>query len=135
MSPSRKSSSQLTPLELRIMQVLWENGASAVQAVQEKLPGESLAYTTVQTMLNVLQRKGKVKRKLVGKAYEYRPVLSRERALREAAGDLRGRMFGGSVDALLMSLVKSRQIDASKVAKLQQLIDEHERMEDEHGRD
>ena len=76
MGPSRKSPSQLTPLELRIMQVLWENGASTVQAVQEKLPGESLAYTTVQTMLNVLQRKGRVKRRLVGKAYEYRAVLS-----------------------------------------------------------
>ena len=135
MSPSRKSSSQLTPLELRIMQVLWEKGASTVQAVQEKLPGESLAYTTVQTMLNVLQRKGKVKRRLVGKAYEYRPVLSRERALREAAGDLLDRMFGGSVDALLMSLVKSRQIDAAKLAKLQRLIDEGERTEEEHGRD
>jgi len=132
---SRKSSSQLTRLELRIMQVLWENGASTVQAVQEKLAGDSLAYTTVQTMLNVLQRKEKVKRRLVGKAYEYRPVLSQERALREAAGDLLDRVFGGSVDGLLMSLVKSRQIDATKLAKLQRLIDEHERTEEEHGRD
>ena len=136
MGPNRKSTSQLTPLELRIMQVLWENGASTVQAVQEKLSGESLAYTTVQTMLNVLQRKGRVKRKLVGKAYEYRPVLSRDRALREAAGDLLDRMFGGSVDALLMSLVKSRQIDAKKLAKLQQLVDEHERgKEEDHADD
>ena len=136
MGPNRKSPSQLTPLELRIMQVLWENGASTVQAVQEKLPGESLAYTTVQTMLNVLQRKGKVKRRLVGKAYEYRPVLSRERALRDAAGDLLDRMFGGSVDALLMSLVKSRQIDAEKLAKLQRVIDEQERStEGDHADD
>jgi predicted transcriptional regulator len=118
------------------MQVLWEHGVSTVQAVQNKLPGESLAYTTVQTMLNVLQRKGKVKRKLVGKAYEYRPVLSRERALQEAAGDLLHRMFGGSVDALLMSLVKGRQIDGAKLEKLKQLIDEHEESEDdEHGSD
>ncbi len=135
MGPNRKSPSQLTPLELRIMQVLWENGASTVQAVQEKLPGESLAYTTVQTMLNVLQRKGKVKRRLVGKAFEYRPVLSRERALRDAAGDLLDRMFGGSVDALLMSLVKSRQIDAEKLAKLQRLIDEQERSKEEDHAD
>lgn len=117
------------------MQVLWENGASTVQAVQEKLPGESLAYTTVQTMLNVLQRKSKVKRRLVGKAYQYRAVLSRERALRDAAGDLLDRMFGGSVDALLMSLVKSRQIDSEKLAKLQRLIDEHERSEEEDHAD
>jgi BlaI family penicillinase repressor len=134
--PNRKPTSQLTPLELRIMQVLWENGASTVQAVQERLPGESLAYTTVQTMLNVLQRKGRVKRRLLGKAYEYRAVLSRERALRDAAGDLLDRMFGGSVDALLMSLVKSRQIDAEKLAKLQRLIDEQESGKEEgHGDD
>jgi len=135
LGPNRKSPSQLTPLELRIMQVLWENGASTVQAVQERLSGESLAYTTVQTMLNVLQRKGKVKRKLVGKAYEYRAVLSRERALRDAAGDLLDRMFGGSVDALLMSLVNSRQIDAKKLAKLQQLIDDHQRSTEEENAD
>ena len=131
MGPNRKPSPQLTPLELRIMQVLWEHGAGTVQAVQNNLSGESLAYTTVQTMLNVLQRKGKVKRRLVGKAYQYIPVLTRDRALREAAGDLLNRMFGGSVDALLMSLVKSRQIDAEKLAKLQQLIDEHQETEED----
>ena len=131
MGPNRKPSPQLTPLELRIMQVLWEHGAGTVQAVQNNLAGESLAYTTVQTMLNVLQRKGKVKRRLVGKAYQYIPVLTRDRALREAAGDLLNRMFGGSVDALLMSLVKSRQIDAEKLAKLQQLIDEHQETEED----
>jgi len=131
LGPNRKPSPQLTPLELRIMQVLWEHGTGTVQAVQNNLSGESLAYTTVQTMLNVLQRKGKVKRRLVGKAYQYIPVLTRDRALREAAGDLLNRMFGGSVDALLMSLVKSRQIDAEKLAKLQQLIDEHQETEED----
>lgn len=130
MGPTRNIS-QLTPLELRIMQVLWEHGPSTVQAVQSKLAGESLAYTTVQTMLNVLQRKERVKRKLVGKAYEYRPVLSRDRALQEAAGDLLNRMFGGSVDALLMSLMKNRQIDGAKLAKLKKLIDEHQESEED----
>jgi BlaI family transcriptional regulator, penicillinase repressor len=64
----QKRAAQLTRLELQIMQVLWESGASTVQTVQQKLPGEALAYTTVQTMLNILQKKGKVKRKLAGKA-------------------------------------------------------------------
>ena len=128
---------QLTRLELLIMQVLWNNGPSTVQAVQERLPGDPLAYTTVQTMLNILQRKGKVKRKLLGKAYEYRPVLSRDKALREAASDMLDRMFGGSVEALLMSLVKSNQLDADKLAKVQKLIESQEETdtEDQHGRD
>jgi BlaI family transcriptional regulator, penicillinase repressor len=131
----QKRALQLTRLELQIMQVLWDNGASTVQTVQQKLRGEPLAYTTVQTMLNILQKKGKVKRKLVGKAYEYRPVLNRERALREAAGDLIERVFGGSVDALLMSLVKSRQLDKATLAKMEKLIEMHEKAEDEHGSD
>ena len=136
MESGRKKAPQLTRLELQIMQVLWENGASTVQAVQQKLPGERLAYTTVQTMLNILQRKGKVNRKLVGKAYEYRPVLSQDRALREAAGDLIERVFGGSVDALLMSLVKNRQLDRGTLAKMEKLIERHEKgQEDQHGSD
>jgi BlaI family penicillinase repressor len=122
-----RSKPQLTPLELQIMKVLWEIGPSSVQAVQERLPGERLAYTTVQTMLNILQRKGKVARKLQGKAYQYRPVLSRERALRDAVGDVLNRMFGGSVEALLMSLVKSKQLDAKKLDKVQRLIEQYER--------
>ena len=127
---------RLTPLELQIMKVLWEIGPSSVQAVQEKLPGAPLAYTTVQTMLNILQRKGKVARKLQGKAYQYRAVLSRERALRDAVGDVLDRMFGGSVEALLMSLVKSKQLDAKKLDRVQQLIEQYERggTKDEHER-
>ena len=128
---------QLTRLELQIMQVLWSNGPSTVHAVQQSLPGDLLAYTTVQTMLNILQRKGKVKRKLLGKAYEYRPVLSRDKALREAASDMLDRMFGGSVEALLMSLVKSNQLDADKLAKVQKLIESQKRAdtEEQHGGD
>jgi predicted transcriptional regulator len=75
--------------------------------------------------LNILQRKGRVKRKLIGKAYEYRPALSRDKAIREALGDMLDRVFGGSVEALLMSLVKSRQLDAGRLVKVQQLIEEH----------
>ena len=122
---------QLTRLELQIMQVLWNKGPSTVQAVQQSLPGDPLAYTTVQTMLNILQRKGKVKRKLLGKAYEYRPVLGRDKALREAASDMLDRMFGGSVEALLMSLVKSNQLDAEKLAKVQKLIESQEQADTE----
>ena len=121
----QRSRAQLTPLELQIMKALWKCGPSTVQAVQERLPGERLAYTTVQTMLNILQRKGRVKRRLVGKAYEYRAVLSRDKAVREAVRDMLDRMFGGSVEALLMTLVKSRQLDADKLERLQRLIEEH----------
>jgi len=116
------------------MQVLWNNGPSTVQSVQQSLPGDPLAYTTVQTMLNILERKGKVKRKLLGKAYEYRTVLSRDKALREAASDMLDRVFGGSVEALLMSLVKSNQLDAAKLARVQKLIESRDEADKEGHR-
>ena len=72
----RQKSENLTPLELEIMNVLWETGAANVQTVQRQLDRD-LAYTTVQTMLNILHRKGKVKRSLKDRAYFYRPAVSR----------------------------------------------------------
>jgi predicted transcriptional regulator len=112
----------VTPLELRIMQVLWRLGPSQVQAVQQELDGD-LAYTTVQTMLNVLHRKGRVTRLLRGRAYEYRTAVSEEKTLGAAARDLIDRMFGGSPEELVMSLVKSRQLDAGRLTKLAERVD------------
>ena len=128
MAAKAKSEQQLTPLELQIMNVLWDYGPSNVQAVQEHLVGSpKLAYTTVQTMLNVLHRKGRVRRRLRGRAYDYVPALTREKAATNAIGNMIDRLFGGSVDALLMSLVKSRQLNPTKLQELSDLIEEHER--------
>lgn len=116
------SGSGMTPLELKIMQVLWRLGPSQVQAVQQELEGE-LAYTTVQTMLNVLERKGRVTRRLRGRAFEYRAAVTEEKTLGTAVTDLVERMFGGSPEELVMSLVKSRQLDAGRLAKLAERVD------------
>jgi predicted transcriptional regulator len=116
------SAGVLTPLELKIMQVLWRLGPSLVQAVQQELEGE-LAYTTVQTMLNVLERKGRVTRRLRGRAFEYRAAVTEEKTLGTAVADLVDRMFGGSPEELVMSLVKSRQLDAGRLAKLAERVD------------
>jgi predicted transcriptional regulator len=121
MMQGRKPKKQLTPLELRIMQILWTAGPSPVQVVQQRLRDE-LAYTTVQTMLNVLQRKGHVARSLVGRAYEYRPLHSRDAALGSAVRDLLTRMFDGSVEGLVMNMVRTKQIDSAKLAELTELV-------------
>ena len=107
----------LTPLELEIMHVLWKNGSATVTEVIPKLKAE-LAYTTVQTMLMVLLRKGKVKRTQEGRAFRYSPVVSRERASGNAVEDLVRRMFGGSAEALLMAMVDTRQISVEELERL-----------------
>jgi len=133
MARSKSKARQLTPLELRIMQVLWSGGAMNVQAVQEGLK-EELAYTTVQTMLNVLVRKGHLGRERVGRAFFYRPLKSRELASGGAVRDLVNRIFNGSVESLLVNLVQSRQIDRAELARLAQKVAEAEGGSDEGSR-
>lgn len=129
--PRKKNSEPLlTPLELEIMKVLWETGPANVQTVQARLDGRDLAYTTVQTMLNVLHRKGRVKRDLKDRAYLYRPVLSRQKASAQAVREMLDRFFGGSADSLVLNLVETRQLTPEKLAEIQKLL---ERGEDDHG--
>jgi predicted transcriptional regulator len=99
------------------MQVIWNRGASAVSDVQAELH-PPLAYTTVQTMLNILARKGKLSRRLEGRAYVYSARVSQARALGQGVRDLVDRMFGGSSEALVMSLLHNRQIDPDRLAEL-----------------
>src|SRR5580698_8015592 len=107
----------LTKLELRIMQVIWRCGGSTVSAVQAELE-PPLAYTTVQTMLNILERKGKLKRELQGRAYIYSAAITEAKALGQGVRDLIDRMFGGSSEELVMSLLKTGEIDAKRLAEL-----------------
>ena len=123
---AKREKSGLTKLELQLMQVIWRRGASTVGEVQEGLTQE-LAYTTVQTMLNILERKGKLKRQMEGRAYVYSAVVSEAKASHHAVRDLIDRMFGGSSEELVMSLIKSKEIDAKTVAELtKRLADEGE---------
>ncbi len=117
-----KQSEQLTTLELEIMQVLWETGAANVQTVQQQLERE-LAYTTVQTMLNVLLRKGKVKRKLSDKAYFYRPIVSRSQVVSQTIEDLINRLFGGSAEKLVMSMVEAEHLTTDDLSRLNAIIE------------
>jgi BlaI family penicillinase repressor len=114
----RRRSDRLTPLELEIMEVLWVQGPATSHTVQKALD-RRLAYTTVQTMLNVLCRKGKVRRVLRGRVYSYRPALSRRLELARTIRELIDRWFGGSATDLVMTLIEERQIAAETLPKLQ----------------
>lgn len=117
--PRKKHTGRLTPLELALMRVLWSESPLTLQEVHERLDADPpLAYTTVQTMLNVLHRKGHVKRELEGRGYRYRPATTRARAATQAVGDLIGQLFGGSVDDFVMAVLDHRDVDAAQVEKL-----------------
>lgn len=113
----------LTPLELEIMNVLWETGAANVQTVQQGMKREP-AYTTVQTMLNILHKKGKVRRTLKDRAYFYRPVVSRTQMISQMVDDLVERWFGGSAEDLVMSLVETKHLTPEKLTELNKLLEQ-----------
>lgn len=119
----RRPSLGLAPLELEIMTILWRDGPATVHDVQHQMPRE-LAYTTIQTVLNILVRKGKATRKLKpgDRAYEYRPKLNRAQVAAQVMGDLIDRLFGGSTESFVLSLVETRRLTPGLLKKLQQRI-------------
>lgn len=125
-----KEAQHLTRLELEIMQVIWKRGASNVAETQGGMV-RPLAYTTVQTVLNTLHRKGKLRRKLAGRAFVYTAAVTEAKALRYAVRDLVDRMFGGSSEELVMSLLKSREVDLERIADLRKRIEIHPGVEGE----
>jgi len=131
-----RSAEGLTPLELAIMKVLWEGGDATVQQVREALaPERELAYNTVQTMLNVLCRKGRaVRERGEGRAFVYASAVSRGQASRAAIADLIHRMFDGSAENLVSSLVEARHLTPETLARLARKLEQLEKAEEEGRR-
>ena len=125
----RRKSDRITPLELEVMHVLWTIGPANVQAVQRELKRD-LAYTTVQTMLTVLHRKGKVKRTLKDKAYIYRPSVSKSKLTGHAVTELIDRWFGGSAEGLVMSMLEARHLTPKRLARLNAMVKEENHDQD-----
>jgi len=113
----QKSPHSLTPLELRIMQALWRIGPANVRGVRQALRS-NLAYTSVQTVLNILERKGKVKRTLRGRAYQYRAAVSQKKICVAMVNDLVDRVFAGSTDQLILTLIDTHPECRSRIREL-----------------
>ena len=112
-----------TARELDVMNVLWEHGPSTVAEVRERLGG-TLAYTTVLTMLRILEEKGAVDHEQEGRAYRYRPVVERDAARQHAVRRLVDGLFRGSTELLLTQLVRDRDLDDSDVERLRRILDD-----------
>ena len=92
----------LTTHELRIMRIVWARGEVKVRDVYEELRAHrQIAYTTAMTMMNILVRKGRLRKRHDGKAYVYRPLGSREDALAELVRELIDEAFDGSTSSLI----------------------------------
>ena len=115
---------RFTDRELDVMAVLWDRGDATVAEVQESLADE-LAYTTVLTVLRVLEEKGHVGHREEGRAYRYHPLVEREEAGASALSRMLDRVFGGSPELLLTQLVSERKLSEEELERMRRLLDEH----------
>ena len=111
-----------TERELDIMTALWELGAATVAEVREEL-ADDLAYTTVLTMLRVLEEKGYVGHREEGRAHRYHPLVGRDAAGESAVRRLTRRLFRGSPELLLTHLVSDRELTEEELKRLREMLD------------
>jgi BlaI family penicillinase repressor len=115
----RKPSPTLTPQELGIMKVVWSRGHATVREVHDVLARErKIAYTTVMTMMSVLEKKGHLKRKAVGRSFDYRPARPKRVVIASMVSEFVERVFGGSAEPLLAHLVEEEQLTVEELDAL-----------------
>ena len=113
----------LTDQELEIMKVVWKLGTATVREVYEDLlQNRKIAYTTVQTMMGVLENKGRLKKATADKAYVYRPAQSQNEVVGSMVGDFVKRVFNGSAKPLLVHLVESKRISQAHLDEINELL-------------
>ena len=112
----------LTDRELDVMAVLWERGSGTVAEVRDALHDE-LAYTTVLTMLRILEAKGHVRHVGEGRAHRYYALVPERVARRGAVRQLVERFFSGSPELLLTELVGERALSRADLRRLRKLLD------------
>jgi BlaI family penicillinase repressor len=119
---------KLTPAEWEIMEAIWQlGGAPSVRDVLEKaFPDGEKAYTTVQTIMNILEKKGLLKRKKQGLVNFYKPAKSREQMVKFEMSQLVSRMFKGSIPAFANYLINSEDLTLNEIGKIKKLLDEKE---------
>lgn len=117
-----KQSVTLTEAELRIMDVLWQQGSGTVQQVVDWIPS-SLAYNSVLTTIRILERKGYVEHVKDGRAHVYAPVIGREEASRSEIRHLVGRFFRNSREALILNILRDEAIDGEELKRLRKMLE------------
>jgi BlaI family penicillinase repressor len=123
----RKREPTLTGQELAIMKVVWRLGRATVRDVYHALlENRHIAYTTVMTMMNILETKGYLKKEKDERAYRYRPARPERAVISSMVREFVNRVFDGAPRPLLLHLVKDNRLTAKEREELLALIDETE---------
>jgi BlaI family transcriptional regulator, penicillinase repressor len=120
---ARRASPTLTDGEARLMRVLWDKHEATVAEVTDALTGKKLVhYSTVQTMLRILEEKGYVTHQKTGRAFTYRPLVDQQQARKRAWRHLVSALFNNSPSQLVLNVLEDDRIDPDELDRLKQLI-------------
>lgn len=120
---SARLDKMLTETELELMNILWTNGEGTVNDALEALPkGRDLAYTSVSTILRILEQKGVLKARKDGRSHIYTPTVSKEDYESKAVGHLVQKVFDGTPSALVRRLIDSNDLSESELKELKKVL-------------
>lgn len=123
----RPKHNTLTPQELEIMKLVWQRGAATVRDVYETLlERRKIAYTSVMTMMKILETKGYLKKRRQDRAFLYRPAHPKNQIIRGMIREFIDRVFNGSAEPLLVHLVKSHHLRERDLQKIVRMVEESE---------
>jgi BlaI family penicillinase repressor len=121
----RTSSPALTDAEARVMGVVWRQQTVTVGDVVAALKSQhAVSYSTVQTILRILETKGYVAHEKIARAFVYRPTVDERQAQRRALRHLMRRMFNGSPSLLVLNVLDDEEIDAAELKRMKKLIED-----------
>src|SRR6202171_1239322 len=113
----------LTAQELEIMKIVWRSGASTVRGVYETLlERRKVAYTTVMTMMNILEQKGYLKKRQGERAFVYAPSRPEKQVIRAVVREFVDRVFNGAAEPLLLHLVEDDQLTKEELDEIRKSI-------------
>ena len=120
---ARSRSPALTDAEARVMAVLWRTRTATVAEVVDALKeSAAVSYSTVQTILRILEKKGYVRHEKVARAFVFYPVIDERQARRRALHHLVSRLFDGSPSLLVLNVLDDEHLDADELARVKKLI-------------
>src|SRR5882757_3544634 len=118
----RRRSTTLTEQELEIMKIVWERESTTVRDVYEALlERRKVAYTTVMTMMKILETKGYLKKTQVDRAYVYQPAEPKGQVIGAMVREFVNRVFNGSAEPLLVHLVEEHNLSGEDLEEIAQL--------------
>src|SRR5262252_8117250 len=118
----------LTDQELEIMKIIWTRGTATVRDVYEELlTRRKIAYTTVMTMMGILEQKGHLKKSADERAYVYTPAQPQREVVGNMVHDFLKRVFNGSAKPLLIQLVEDEKVSPDEIDEITELLKDKRR--------